>query len=132
MLDKRVEQLKEEIGMEKSSLETFETEETLFFAENIKVLLTKMDSYLFLKSTIFLLPQGKNDTFLIRAMEANLFGKGTRGLTIGISQDEKFLTLVADISANASYKEFKEKMEDFVTMVDFWRKEADDYFKQID
>jgi hypothetical protein len=57
-------------------------------------------------------------------LEANLFGRGTRNAIIGLTEDGKLLTLSAELDYNSTYKEFKEKLEDFVTILDYWRKEA--------
>jgi hypothetical protein len=57
-------------------------------------------------------------------MEANLFGMGTRGAAIGLNKEENLLTLSLELDYNSSYKDFKEKLEDFVSILDYWRKEA--------
>ncbi len=57
-------------------------------------------------------------------MEANLFGIGTRGAAIGLNEDGNVLTLSLELDYNSSYQEFKEKLEDFISVMDFWRKEA--------
>jgi hypothetical protein len=57
-------------------------------------------------------------------MEANLFGRGTRGAAIGLNEEGKLLTLSLELDYNNSFKEFKENLEDFISVIDFWRTEA--------
>ncbi len=57
-------------------------------------------------------------------MDANLFGRGTRKNIIGLTEDGNMLTLSGDLRYNSPYREFKEKLEDFVSIIDYWRNEA--------
>lgn len=69
-------------------------------------------------------PKEKAQEFLIKTMEANLFVRQTRGAIIGLNEDGKVLTLTLEVDYNSSYKEWKEKLEDFVNVLEFWRNEA--------
>jgi hypothetical protein len=65
-----------------------------------------------------------DEKVLIKLMEANLFGKGTLGATLGLKEDESALMLVREVDANASYKEWRDKLEDFLNILEFWQKQA--------
>jgi hypothetical protein len=94
------------------------------FEGNIHIDVTQLaQSYLF-KSIINNCPKNNLDQFLLKTMEANLFGMGTRGAAIGLNKEENLLTLSLELDYNSSYKDFKEKLEDFVSILDYWRKEA--------
>jgi Tir chaperone protein (CesT) family len=79
-------------------------------------------SYL-LKGEIGNCPEQNTESFLLKLMEANLFGRGTRGSIIGLNESGKLLTLTYQLDYNRSYKEFKEKLEDFISVLDFWKQE---------
>ncbi|MBA2367450.1 MAG: type III secretion system chaperone [Candidatus Protochlamydia sp.] len=69
-------------------------------------------------------PQENTHLFLSKAMQSNLFGHGTRGAAIGLDNEGKILTLSLEIDSDSNYKEFHERLEDFISILDFWRKEA--------
>lgn len=124
MLESLIDQLGQELQMKDLILSSQEGSYTLPFDENIEIQVTETpDSYLF-KGIIGACPSSNKDAFLTKTMEANLFGRGTRGAIIGLTEDGNLLTLSTELGYNSTYKEFKEKLEDFVTILDFWRNEA--------
>ncbi len=124
MLQSLINQLKQDLEMDESIQKSADDSYTLFFDENIEVHALPKPNFYLLQSTIAACPSQNKELFLTKVMEANLFGRGTRNSVIGLTDDEKFLTLSAELASNSSYKQFKEKLEDFVTIVDFWRSEA--------
>lgn len=58
------------------------------------------------------------------AMHGNLFGQGTHGAVLGLSEDGNLLTLTKSVDWGADYREFRDTLEDFINIVDFWRAEA--------
>ena len=124
MLNSFVDKLGQELQMKDLILTTNEGTYTLPFDENIEVQAIQIEhSYLF-KGIIGPCPQTNKEAFIGKAMEANLFGKGTRNNSIGLTEDGNILTLSGELDYNSTYGEFKEKLEDFVSVLDFWRKEA--------
>lgn len=124
MLESLVDQLGQELQMKELISTTKEGSYTLPFEENIEVQVVETPfNYLF-KGIIGPCPSRNKEAFLAKTMEANLFGRGTRNAIIGLTEDGKLLTLSAELDYNSTYKEFKEKLEDFVTILDYWRKEA--------
>lgn len=60
-------------------------------------------------------------------LDSNLFGQGTRGAVIGLNEDGNALTLSQELDYNINDKEFKEKLEDFLNIADFWRQKASEF-----
>ncbi|MCE2982760.1 MAG: type III secretion system chaperone [Parachlamydia sp.] len=124
MLDTMIQQLGRELHM-KDLIENPEPRHFILpFEDNIKVELKETDfSYLF-KGTIGPYPEKNGPAFTQKAMESNLYGRGTRGASVGLSPDGKSLLLSLEIDSSVNYKEFQEKLEDFVSVLDYWRTEA--------
>ena len=76
--------------------------------------------YFYAKITPFL-PHHKKEDALALLMKANFLGQGTGGSTIGLTEDESFLTLSLGLPYDINYKEFKEALEDFVNFLDYWK-----------
>ena len=55
-------------------------------------------------------------------MMANLFGQGTKGGILGINAEGTMLTLSRTVDFAVDYKDFKEFLEDFINVMDFWQK----------
>ncbi len=123
MLEKLVKQLGQELDMEEMITSLASHQYTLPFIDDIQVEVIETEKSLFFKGVIGPCPKVKPEPLIQRMMEANLFGVGTRNATIGLIQDENVLTLSQELDYNSSYKDFKDKLEDFVTVIDFWRKE---------
>lgn len=69
-------------------------------------------------------PKNNREFFFSQALLADLFGQGTHGAVIGISEEGNNLTLSKVIDYNINYKEFRDTIEDFINIVDYWRGEA--------
>lgn len=124
MLEKLVAQLSKELSMEDLVTSSESQHYTLPFDEGVQVEAIELENSYWLKSKIGPAPENNAEAFLLKVMEANLFGMGTRGAAIGLNEEGKVLTLSLQLDYNSSFKEFKEKLEDFVSVLDFWRKEA--------
>ncbi len=124
MLDSLVDQLGQDLQMKDLIITTNEGIYTLPFEENIEVRAIQTEHGYLFKGMIGPCPQTNKEAFINKAMEANLFGRGTRNNSIGLTEDGNMLTLSGELDYNSTYREFKEKLEDFVSILDFWRKEA--------
>jgi hypothetical protein len=124
MLEKLMTQLSHELAMEDLMTTTEDHHYILPFDHDIEVEAIALEKSHLLKGIIGTCPQINTEAFLLKAMEANLFGMGTRGAVIGLNAEGKMLTLSLELEYNSSFKDFKEKLEDFVSVIDFWRKEA--------
>ncbi|MBA3816316.1 MAG: type III secretion system chaperone [Parachlamydiaceae bacterium] len=92
--------------------------------DGLTVLISEIPNGISLKCSVAPYPKVHEEIFSTQAMLGNLFGQGTRGATLGLSNDGNTLTLTQIIDYNIDYKEFKELLEDFINAVDFWRDEA--------
>jgi hypothetical protein len=124
MLDTLVQQLGKELEMEEFITSPEIGHYIASFNDNIQVEMSQSDKSYQLKALIGKLPEKNVDSFLKKTMEANLFGRGTRGAVIGLDAEGNLLTLSLELDYNSSYKDFKDKLEDFVNVLDFWRQET--------
>lgn len=63
------------------------------------------------------------EDFYIYLMKANFLGQGTGGSVISIDPNEKFLTLSLSIPYEVNYRQVRDRFEDFLNYVDYWREE---------
>lgn len=124
MLEKLITQLGRDLDMTDSITTTEDHHYILPFDNEIEVEAIELNGSHLLKGMIGACPQQNVEAFLLKTMEANLFGMGTRGAVIGLNEEGKVLTLSMELDYNSSFKDFKEKLEDFVSVLDYWRKEA--------
>lgn len=124
MLNKLIFQLGKDLNMANLITTTEERHYLLPFEPDIEVEAIQLEKSHLLKSIIGPCPQQNTDAFLLKMMKANLFGMGTRGGAIGLHEEGKLLTLSIELDYNCSFKDFKEKLEDFISVIDFWRQEA--------
>ena len=124
MLEKLIAQFTEEFSLEDPLLPGEDKRYHLSFEDDVEIDLWAKDDRIRLKSEIGEIPSKQTDTFILKVLEANLFGMGTRDGVIGLAEDGKLLTLSLELEYTIGYKEFKEKLEDFISVIDFWRKEA--------
>lgn len=68
-----------------------------------------------------LVPSTDNETLFIYLMKANYIGQGTGGGVIALDPDEKFLTLSLIMPYEVNYRIFRDRLEDFVNYLDFWK-----------
>lgn len=95
--------------------------------EGLAINFTEIPNGYSLKSSFAPFPQIKEENFCLHVMLGNLFGQGTKGAILGLSSDEKTLTLTQFIDYSVTYKDFREILEDFINSVDFWRDEVLNY-----
>lgn len=80
-----------------------------------------------LRATIGPCPKERKEELFTQLMRANYLGQGTGGARIGLSPDELLLTLSLGLSYELSYRAFREKFEDFVNFVLYWREELEKF-----
>lgn len=91
---------------------------------SLSITVMQLDPGVLLTSPIAPCPAKKKELLFIKLMKANLFGQGTLGAAIGLSLDEKLLTLSLAMPYEMDYRAFKEAFEDFANIVDYWRVEV--------
>jgi hypothetical protein len=124
MLDKYMAQLQEDLNIE-GSLEG-ETPGTFIISLDgeTPIIISPLPIGFSLFCEIIETPKEREDIFLENALRANLFGQGTEGGILGLSDEDSFLTLTKSVEANVDYKTFKEILEDFLNSVEFWKEEV--------
>lgn len=63
----------------------------------------------------------KREELFLTLMKANYLGQQTGKQRIGLSFDEKFLTLSLSLPYEVNYRTFRECLEDFINFVLYWR-----------
>src|SRR5690348_5983830 len=71
------------------------------------------DEGFILFSRVAEVPLKKREELFILLMKANFLGQGTGGSSLGMEEDEKFLTLSLAIPYEMNYKAFRDQIEDF-------------------
>ncbi len=98
---------------------------TLPLEEEVTITFSTISNGCLLKCVVAPYPVGaKQEAFTIQVMMGNLFGQATLGGVLGLTPDEKSVTLSRVIQAPFDYKEFRIIIEDFLNVVDFWRTNA--------
>lgn len=97
--------------------------------ESLDLEILNLNPGVYFFSPICDLSKKKMENLLILLCKANLFGQGTRGSVIGL--DEKMgLTLSLALPYDMDYQSFKESLEDFANVVDYWREEVNRFQTQ--
>jgi len=75
-------------------------------------------------------PELKQEELLTLLMKANLFGQGTLGSAIGLDPEQNLLTLSLNLPYDMNYRAFRENLEDFANIVDYWREEVKEHIQR--
>lgn len=124
MIEKLIAKLQEDLGMEGLITKTDSQHFVIPLDDDIEVEAVELERNFLLKGGIGALPKENCGAFLQRALEADLFGLGTRNGVIGLNEEGKLLTLSMELEYTITFEKFKERMEDFITVLAFWRGEA--------
>ena len=124
MLDTYMSQLQKEMNLPRSLQGEIPGIYTLPLEDDLKVSLSSIGNGIAFQCNLMKCPKGNEEELYTHALLANLFGQGTDGAVLGLSENGKLLTLSREINDPVKYKEFKEILEDFINVVDFWRQEA--------
>lgn len=105
--------LREDKGKERYFLEFLEDTMTLW----------DLKPGLFVTARITSVPAQRKEELFTYLMRANLLGQGTGETRLGIDAEEKFLTLSLALPYEMDYPQFREKVEDFVNYLRYYREE---------
>jgi len=123
MLEQYLKQLLLDLELEPTVEKSRENFYSLKLPQISEIQLKKLDPGFYFKTTVGPTPEKRKEDFLGLLLRANYLGQGTRGASLGMSLDEKFLTLSASLSYEMNYKHFKESIEDFVNTTYYWQDE---------
>ncbi|KAF3362295.1 putative type III secretion chaperone SycE [Chlamydiales bacterium STE3] len=97
---------------------------TLPLDDGLSITMTANPQGFLLNAVLAEAPKKNEEHFYTEVLLANLFGQGTKGATLCLSEEGRMLTLSRDIDYDVDYKEFREILEDFINIIDFWREET--------
>jgi hypothetical protein len=75
-------------------------------------------------------PAPRKEELFVKVSKANYLGQLTGAARIGLSADGKFLTLLAGMPYEMSYRNFREALEDFINFLLYWRSEIEQFERQ--
>jgi hypothetical protein len=102
----------------------------LTLGANLQIELRDLEPGLSLFGQICPTPDKRREELFLELMRANYLGQATGSSRIGMSADEKFLTLSLGMPYEMSYRTFRETLEDFANFLLHWRVEVDKFNKQ--
>jgi len=126
-----VKKLCEDINLQMPEMEK-DKSYILAITDDIEIKVWDLEPGFYLHNDLILCPAQKKENLFIYLMRANHLGQGTGGSRIGLDKEEKFLTLSYNIAYEVKYIEFKDKVEDFVNYIVFWRNEIETYKKKAE
>lgn len=129
MLESFIDQISEELEILPKPMPDENNIYHLSITEDARVTVKELEPGISFYAQIAECPEEKKEDLFIYLMKANLFGQGTGGAAIGFDPDEKFLTLSLTLSYEMNYQHFKEKLEDFVNYLIYWKEEIDTFKK---
>ncbi len=95
------------------------------------VLLLKENNFgLTCKSDITPIASDDNEDLLTLLMRANFTGQGTGGAILCLNPTGQKLLLQNHVFGDLNYKEFKEKIEEFVNYLNYWKTRVSDQTKK--
>ncbi len=75
-------------------------------------------------------PPKRREELFLQLMRGNYLGQSTGSSRIGVSADEKFLTLSLGMPYEMSYRTFRESVEDFVNFLLYWPRTIEKFEQQ--
>lgn len=121
MLQKMIEQLCEELKISPTPKADKEGAFSFRWQENVVTFLRPLNPGVAFSGQITPCPLKRREELFLYLMRANLLGQGTGQGRIGLEAQEKILTLSLGLPYELHYKEFRERLEDFVNYLIYWR-----------
>lgn len=124
MLEEFMDKLSAEMEMEEPFKAQIPGVYVMRLDEDISISLISQSSDRFTFScTLGEAPIVGKEAFFTQLLLANLFGQGTRGAVLSLDINANELMLTRNIDHYIEYKEFRDSVEDFLNVVDFWKQE---------
>jgi|694.fasta_scaffold18802_8 hypothetical protein len=127
MLEKFIPNLVKELELEDNLATEVPGVYVLPFEDDLNITLSDKRNGFTLSSTLGPAKKQNEEDFFTRLMLGNLFGQGTKGAILGLSDDGNQLTLSQTIEYNIEYKEFRDILEDFVNSAEYWKSESKNF-----
>ncbi|MBP7074872.1 MAG: type III secretion system chaperone [Rhabdochlamydiaceae bacterium] len=122
MLETYIPQLFKEFGLQQRPFE--KDGSVLVEITSYLIEMVKLDPGVRFSAKIAPVPTKEKEEFLLKLMQANFLGQGTGGATLGLKEDESFLTLSLSLPYEMNYMAFKDAVEEFVNYLEYWRAET--------
>ena len=130
MLKDFVAQLCVELDIESVPNISAEKSMTFWLTDQIGIEMKDLDPGISLHAKLCPCPSKRLEDLFLRLMRANYLGQETFQNRIGMSADEKFLTLSLGMPYEVSYRVFRDAVEDFANFVLYWREEIEKFEQQ--
>lgn len=92
--------------------------------EDLAFTITALSPGFKLQCTLGPCPSDRNDDLYTELLEGNLFGKATFGSVLSLDEKGEKIILTRVVDYKVDYREFRDTIEDFINVIDFWRKQA--------
>lgn len=124
-LEHYMENLSKDMELEESLKSTIPNVYSIPLEDGYSVTVTSPSPERFhLSCTLGPCPNVGKEAFFTELLLADLFGQGTRGAVLGLDIEAERVTLTQTVDYHIEYKEFKDIVEDFLNIADFWRQEV--------
>jgi hypothetical protein len=123
LLGQLVQKLSEELQFEETP---HQEEDNVYYVPvhaELTVRIQELDPGISFWARIGPCPSDRREELFILLMKANLLGQGTGNGTIGLDENENFLTLSSILPYDMNYKAFKDALEDFTNYREYWTEE---------
>ena len=131
MLKELLQKFASDVDKELNSIAKEQKEAMLLkLGPSLEVVLKELKPGILFSSTIGPIPKERKEELFSYLMHANVLGQGTGGAALGMSQDEKFLTLSLSIAYDINYTDFKERLEEFSNFTVYWKEELERFEKE--
>ena len=123
MLDPFIQMLTKELEIEGSLATQMPGVFRFPLEEDLVILISDTPPGFILTCNLGQAPTANQEEFYTRCLMGNLFGQGTKGAVIGLTEDGERVTVSQHVNYHADYKDFRDILEDFINTVDFWKSE---------
>ena len=123
MLDSFLTTLAEELELGQAPQKDPSNQFRLQLNQTQSISLKEEGEHILFRAQIHSMPQDKQEELCLYLMKGNFLGQGTGRSVIGLSEDEKFLTLSLLLPYDMNYKTFKLLLEEFANYLSYWQEE---------
>ena len=96
----------------------------------LKIEIIPLSKGYFFKATLEEFRKKKQEELCSLLLHGTLLGQATGGAYIGLSDDEKILTLSRSIPYDVAYQGWEDLLEEFVNYACYWREQIESFPKE--
>jgi hypothetical protein len=94
-----------------------------FLLDETSITISEAESGYQFMATLGDVPHDQAELFYAKMLRGDLFFQATNGSTLGLDEEGTKLILRFYCPTKTSYRDFKERLEDFMNTCDFWKEE---------